>query len=158
MTPGADSDKPDRAAIRFGIRSLFLVLTMLAVLFAAYGWLYRRVIEPRQQANAVEKQLEALARRRPKELTPRQWESAVAWTRNLHGNSLLPFQADGPTIRRFELRLAKKLRGNVNLETIHWIWDEYAAICPGGKNYQRFRSQMIDEIEQGGANWGMNVP
>ena len=159
MTADATSDKSNRrSAIRFGIRSLFLVLTVLAVLFAAYGWLYRQIIEPRQQANAIEKQLEALAGRRPKGLTPRQWESAVAWTCNLHGNSLLKYQADGPTIRGFEKRLARKLAGNVNLETIHWIWDEYAAICPGGKNYQRFRAVMVDEIEQGGANWGMNVP
>jgi hypothetical protein len=67
-------------------------------------------------------------------------------------------QADGPTIRRFEGQLAKKLAGDVNMETIHWIWNEYAEICPGGANYQRFKTVMMEEIEQGGANWGMNIP
>jgi hypothetical protein len=88
--------------IRFGTRSLFLGLFVLAVLFAAYGWLYRRIIEPRRHSDSVERRIESLALRRPPEMSPRQWESAVAWTRNLHGNSLLMFQADGPTIREFD--------------------------------------------------------
>ena len=148
---------PPSLAIRFGLGSLLIVLTVLAVFFAGYGWLYRRIIEPRHQADAIEQHLTSLAGRRPKGLTPRQWESAVAWTRNLHGNSLLQFQADGPTIRQFEMRLARKLDGQVDLKTIHWIWDEYAAICPGGASYQRFRPQMVEEIESGGGNWGLKI-
>jgi hypothetical protein len=143
---------------RFGIRSLFILLAVCAVLFAAFGWFHRQMIEPRRASAAVEQRLKSLAGRRPKDMTPRQWESAVAWTQNLHGNSLMFAQADGPTIRRFEGQLAKKLAGDVNMETIHWIWDRYADICPGGANYQRFKPMMMEEIEQGGANWGMNIP
>jgi hypothetical protein len=130
----------------------------LAIFFAAIGWLYRQHLEPHQQCLAVERQLQSLAMRRPVDLSPRQWESAVAWTLNLHGNSLLRFQAGGPAIRAFNQRLTRKLSGDVNLTTIHWIWDQYAVLCPGGSNYQRFREQMDDEIKAGGADWGMNVP
>lgn len=144
--------------IQFGIRALFVVLTVLAILLAGYGWLYRKHIEPRQHTAAIEQHLKSLALRRPQELTPRQWESAVAWTGNLHANSLLRFQADGPAIRHLEQRLAKKLAGDVNLDTIHWIWDEYAKACPGGAAYQRFRPQMMEEIEAGGGNWGLTIP
>ena len=143
---------------QFGTRSLFVLLAVLSVVFAGYGWLNREYLEPHRRAGAVEQQIRLLAARRPKDMTPRQWESAVAWTLNLHGNSLMFAQADGPTIRRFERQLAKKLAGDVNMETIHWIWDEYADICPGGASYQRFKPQMLEEIAQGGANWGMNIP
>ena len=137
---------------------MFAAITVLAVLFAGYGWLNRRFFEPRRQSDAIERRLESLGRRRPNDMSPRQWESAVAWTLNLHGNSLIMFQADGEQIRRLDQRLAKKLAGEVNMDTIHWIWDEYAEICSGGASYQRFRAQMEDEIAQGGGNWGLNVP
>ena len=153
-----DGSSNGRHGFRFGIGSLFVAITVLAVLFAGYGWLDRRILEPRRRSESVHRRLESLARRRPNDLSPRQWESAVAWTLNLHGNSLVRFQADGTKLRNFDERLAKKLAGEVNLDTIHWIWDEYAEICSGGANYQRFRSRMDEEIGSGGADWGLNVP
>ena len=148
---------PGSRGLRFRLRSVFVILGVLAVLFAGYGWFHRKFVEPRRHSDAIERHIESLAARRPKDVSPRQWESAVAWTLNLHGNSLLMFQADGPNIRNFEKRLADKLSGDVNLETIHWIWDEYAKICSGGRQYQRFRAQMVDEIQSGGGNWGLKV-
>ena len=154
----ADTLRRSRGEFQFGIRSLFVLLAVLAVMFAGYGWFHRRYVEPRRACEAIQRRLNSLAGRRPQDMTRRQWESAVAWTSNLHGNSLMFAQADGPTIRRFEGQLAKKLAGDVNMETIHWIWDEYADICPGGASYQRFKPMMLDEIEHGGANWGLNIP
>jgi hypothetical protein len=143
-------------AFRFGIRSLFVTLGVLAVLFASYGWFHRRILKPHQESATVQKHLESLVTRRPKEMSRRQWESAVAWTLNLHHNSLIMFQADGP--RFTDSNGVLKLAGDVDMATVHWIWDEYAAICSGGANYQRFRAQMVGEIESGGRDWGRNVP
>jgi len=143
---------------RYGMRSLLVALFVLAVLFAIYGWFNRRVFEPQRQANAIERHLGSLAKRRPQEMSPRQWESAVAWTLNLHGNSLLRFQASAAKMRDFKERLEQKLTGKVDMQTIEWIWDEYADMCPGGRNYQKFRPQMVEEIQAGGANWSLNVP
>lgn len=47
------------------------------------------------------------------------------------------------------------------METIDWIWSEYAKLCPHGASYQRFKEVMEDEIARVGPNdnpWGMNVP
>lgn len=146
-----------RAGFRFGLRWLFVVVALFAVVFAGYAWLDRRIMEPSRQTAAIENLLESLAARRPSDMAPRQWESAVAWTLNLHGNSLIRFQAEGKEIAAFQQRLAGKLAGPVDMATIHWIWDEYANVCAGGEKYQRFRPMMIEEIEAGGANWSMNV-
>lgn len=152
------TETPPQRGLRFGTRSLFVLITVIAIPLAGYAWLDRRFGEPRRQAQAVERRLESLAMRRPSSMSRRQWESAVAWTLNLHGNSLIMFQADASEIRTFDQKLAKRLSGNVDLETIHWIWDEYAKACPGGANYQKFRSHMDYEIKSGGGNWGMHVP
>jgi hypothetical protein len=143
---------------RFGTRGLFLLLTLLCLLLAAYAWLDRRILEPGRRADAVQCHLESLASRRPDDMSPRQWESAVAWTLNLHGNSFLRFQADGPAIAAMQRRLESRLADPVGMDTIHWIWDEYGQICQGGANYQRFRAMMIEEIDAGGGNWNMQIP
>ena len=154
-----DTESKRGKGFRFGIRTLLVVFTILGIACASYAWVHRKFIEPRQYADAVEARIESLVTRRPKKILPRQWESAVAWTLNLHGNSLMMFQADGPTIRSFDHRLADKLADDVDIDTIHWIWDEYAAICNGGKKYeQRYRKVMLEEIENGGHNWSLNVP
>lgn len=143
---------------RFSLRGIFVVLTLLAIVFAGYGYMERKFYAPRRWSDSVEQRIRSLALRCPRELSPRQWESAVAWTLNLHGNSLLPFQANAEQIRQFDQRLQKKLAGKVDLTTTHWIWDEYAQLCPGGANYQRFRALMEEEIEAGGSNWNLQVP
>jgi hypothetical protein len=137
---------------------MLVAFSLVAVLLAGFGWFYRQILEPRQLNDKIEAHIDSLALRRPPELTRQQWESAVAWTSNLHGNSLLRFQTDTPALRQFEQRLSEKLKGKVNLETIDWIWAEYARACPGGANYQRFKPMMQDEIAAGGGEWGINVP
>jgi hypothetical protein len=154
---GTRIEATNRHDFQFGMRSLFAVIGILAVLLAGYGWFHRRYVEPRHHAAAIERRLQSLVDSRPHDMSPRQWESAVAWTLNLHANSLISFQADGPAIANFDQRLAKKLAEPVDMHTIHWIWDEYDEICRGGANYQRFRAVMLEEIESGGGNWGMSV-
>lgn len=156
-----DSKNESPGSKRFGTRSLLVVVALLAIFFTAYGWFHRKFVVTRYHSDAVESLIETLVDKRPPEITRGQWGSAVAWTLNLHGNSLLMFEADGPTIQAFEQRLKQKLAGDVNMETIHWIWDEYANISPHGASYQRFKVQMQDEIDNVGPNddsWGMRVP
>ena len=93
-------------------------------------------------------------------MTRKQWESAVAWTNNVHGNSQT-YLAEVDAIRSLRLEIERKLEdtdGDVDMETIHWIWDSYARLCNGGKRYQRFRQQMIDDIANGNVNWGIPIP
>ncbi len=137
-----------------------MATALLSALLAGYGLYYRRMVMPRRHSHAIERLIESLVDRRPAGTTRGQWGSAVAWTLNLHGNSL-SYEVDGPTIAAFEERLREKLAGDVDMQTIDWIWNEYANICPAGARYQRFKAQMLDEIDKVGPNddvWGMNVP
>lgn len=159
---GSPAIKPSpRRPLRFGTRTVFTALALLALCFSGYGWFHRKIVAPRRHADAVERKLESLIHRRPRDMTRGQWGSAVAWTLNLHGNSLLMFEAEGPSIKAFEQRLEQRLAGEVDMETIHWIWNEYADLCPHGASYQRFKVQMQEEIDSVGPEddvWGMNVP
>ncbi len=157
LTISPDAKPNEQQVVRFGTRSLFVMLTVLAVIFAGYGYFDRRVLEPSRQAQAVQTHIMSLITRRPEDMTPLQWESAVGWTINLHANSLIFWQADGMRIHEFEQQFAQKLAGDVNMDTIHWIWDEYAAICPGGASYQRYRSQMLGDIQHRGNDCGLGV-
>ena len=75
-----------------------------------------------------------------------QWEIAIWWTYNLVGNSQLPFEADLNDLRRFQLELEEKAKGEVDMTTIFWIWDQHAQLTRAGKEYQQFRQQMLDEM------------
>lgn len=135
-----------------------LILATCVLAAGSSAWLFWHTkIAPHRESADVEHVLRSLTERRPPTMTPPEWESAVAWTLNLHGNSLLSFQADAATIRSFRDELEAKLAEPVNMATIHWIWDSYAGLCRGGKNYQRFRTQMDDEIANGGGDWGLNT-
>ena len=94
-------------------------------------------------------------------MTRGQWASAVAWTLNLVGNSQLLFESKLDELSRFQEELDRKTQENVDMATIHWIWDQHAQLTRSGKAYQRFRQQMLEEIECVGPDddpWGMNVP
>ena len=147
---------------RFRIRPWQIVVAFLVFIFivVAGGWYFYKATEPHRRSEAVWALIVSLKDRRPPKITRGQWGSAVAWTRNLHANSLLMFEADGPTIAAFEQRLRKRLEGRIDMRTIDWIWDEYASLCPHGDRYQRFKVQMLDEIERAGPDddrWGINV-
>lgn len=154
-------ENPYGQRMRFKVRSLLAAMVILGGLFAAYGWYYRTILVPRHHHDEIQRLIYSLAQRRPATMTRGQWGSAVAWTRNLHGNSMLVFEADGSTLTAFEQRLRTRLEGNVDMGTIHWIWGEYADICPHGASYQKFKPMMLEEIGSVGPNddvWGMKVP
>lgn len=140
---------------------LVAVIVVLGLIVSACGWFDRKYLAPRRHDKTVERLIGSLAQRRPPNVTRGQWASAVAWTWNLHGNSLLMFEVDGPTIAAFEQRLKDRLDGNVDMATIDWIWNEYAHLSPHGAKYQRFKARMHEEIETVGPDddpWGMKVP
>lgn len=154
-------DPQSKPNFRFSMRSLLATILALSFLFAGVAWIYHTIVAPHRRADAVEELLRSLVSRRPSDMSRGQWGSAVAWTLNLHSNSLLMFEADGPTIGAFEDQLQAKLAGDVDMQTIHWIWDEYANLCPHGASYQRFKPQMMEEIASigpGADPWGMHIP
>ena len=101
---------------------------------------YFESIEPiRRQTRftrSVERDLESLYLKRPKELTPKQWRGVVEWTQNAQANCLR-FQKSikRDDMDRFERQLKERAAGPVDLKTIDWIWDEIARISMQGKRY-----------------------
>lgn len=132
--------RPPRRHLQFGVRKLLATVTVLAVIFATYGWYHHRLLMPRLHSVEVGRLIKSLAERRPSNMTRGQWASAVACTINLHENCPMIFDTPAPTIEEFEQRLRTRLAGNVDMDTIHWIWSEYARTCPAGARYQVFKS------------------
>jgi hypothetical protein len=127
---------------------------------SCFGWFYR-YHERRQVAYQIQATVKSLATKRPRTMTRGQWASAVAWTCNLAGNSVLGDEAQLGDLRRFQAELEEKTKGDVDMATIFWIWDQHARLTPAGKEYQKFREQMLDEIGSVGPNddpWGLHVP
>jgi len=126
-------------------------LAILAMSVAIIGTLwYRHATEPYREAARIRELIYSLVARRPENMTVRQWDSAVAWTNNLHANSLVWGFKNAPAIRNLRLQFESKLDGEVTMGTIIWIWDQYAVLCPLGARYQQWRKIMLDEISSGG--------
>lgn len=159
--PDSPSSPASHPSFRFGTRWLIAGVVLASFLFGGFAWLHRTILAPRREARAVERLLESLVDRRPDGVTRGQWGSAVAWTLNLHSNSMLMFEASAPRIAIFKEELQDRLSDRVSMKTIYWIWSEYAKLTRHGADYQRFQVQMINEIDNVGPNddpWGMDVP
>lgn len=131
---------------RFGTRTLLVLMSMIALCCAAVVAVQQSIVGRVQVSRRIEAMIDGLQLRRPNSLNAAQWRCLVDWTRNLHGNSLIAHQSSWSQIIGFEARLKGKLSGDVDAETIEWIWDEYAIVCPGGQKYQRFRVMVNEEL------------
>ncbi|MCO8120752.1 hypothetical protein NHH03_03310 [Stieleria sp. TO1_6] len=129
---------------QFSLRTVLLVTAFVAIgCLLAIGW-RESILGRTHYSRRLENHIEQLRVRKPANLTPAQWECMVDWTRNLHGNSLIAFQTTTSEIATFESIVEERLSGNVDATTIEWVWDAYADVCPGGQDYQRFRT-MVNE-------------
>lgn len=127
------------------LRSLFLAVGFMCVLAAAIGW-FAKIHETERLSGEIGEMIDSLAGRRPQDMTRKQWSAAYHWTVNLHSGSML-HSASRADLRRFQIALQDRLHGRVDMDTILWIWDEYKKLTTSGNNYQKFRQQMIDEVD-----------
>lgn len=131
--------------------SLFLI-----VLFGAISY-WSFVVHPRMKHAAacdrIRERIESLADRQPQDLTEKQWLLIIHWTINANGNCLV-FHFDLPQkeMEQFEAEFDRRLEGDVSLETIDWIWDEYVRLTRVGQTYSdKFRptsSVKLKEFEE----------
>ncbi len=131
---------------RFSIRALLVTTLLFAICCAAVVAVRQSIVGRFQSAQRLGTLIDKLYSRQPQNLTVAQWRCMVDWTRNLHGNSLIAHQTSTSQIVAFETRIEKRLSGNVDADTIEWIWDEYAKICQGGQNYQKFRLMLNEDL------------
>ena len=152
MAQGTDPSK----RLSFRDWRLWALTATLSLLGGTYAWHLNR-LEASRESQKLRSLVEKLAYRRPPGFTPQQWESAVAFTMNLHAKSLTHL-TDASSLHEVREELERKMDLKVDLETIEWIWDSYAKLSHAGDNYQHFRRRMHEEIESGGGNWGIKVP
>ena len=103
----------------------------IVVAFAGWFW-YCHVRPPLSHAHVrdrVERSTDMLAKKYPQGITSGEWASCVFWTHNLHGNC--GYYPVFPTdrLRVFADELNTRMEGEVDINTIDWIWDEYVQVC-----------------------------
>lgn len=127
--------------------SLAEIAIAVFTISAVGGYYYFSSAKPRNHFENIDGLIQSLADKRPSDMSPDQWACAVAWTSSLHAKSLLLSQTSTLEIAAFEQRLREKLAEPVDMQTIDWIWEEYANAGPAGEGYQRFKPQMLKDIE-----------
>lgn len=116
--------------------------------------------EPDRIVSEIRKTIGSLSTRCPPDMTKEQWEVAVSWTGKLPYKSMLltggqrglydmqRFRCALDDLRRFQRELEERVKGEVDMELIFWIWDEHAKLTPTGQQYkQRFQKVMLDEMQ-----------
>ncbi len=91
------------------LRVKTIAIMTIAILCGAAYYKYQQWREPYREDLALHEVIRRLADHRPVDMTPKQWESAVAWTNNLHCNSLT-FLAPAESIRKLRLDIEKTRR------------------------------------------------
>ena len=130
-------------------RKLIAVLAVFGFLgiVGVYLWLDYSIAQPKRQALKIDETIESMRSRCPDNMTQASWDEAVNWTINLNANSMIWEQANREHVSAFRRELLAKLENDVDTETIIWIWDQYALLCPHGAKYnERFRSVMLRDM------------
>jgi len=133
---------------------------LLLVTGGGVFWVWK--IEPIRQhhefVRRVNHQVEALAKRRPPNVTPRQWENVVAWTSNAVGNCLsYEPNLSAAERQRFEAEWTRRLEGPIDLATIDWFWDELVRLTKHGpqysENWRPTTPERLQEFDDQGIDW-----
>src|SRR6516165_2909634 len=108
--------------------TLIKLMTVIAMMGIVMGFI---VSSEQYRFNAIHRRMDVelafLSARRPREVPPAVWNEAVMWTKNACG--AVCFSTKHICLREFQLfldELKEKLSGEVDLETLDWIWDRLA--------------------------------
>ena len=73
----------------------------------------------------VRDKIRSLAVRCPPDVSSDKWQRAVDWTANLISQEYpAPSDKDRDSLRELNDGLAEKIKGNVDLTTLQWVWDQ----------------------------------
>ncbi len=119
-------------------------------------WFLDPMLQHGRWYNRVRDDMKALTHKRPPEVSKGQWEFAVGWTINLHGNcgsinslTSLNSTADANWRDKFATELERRLAGSMTIADIEWIWDEYVRNTTHGATYsEKWRPTKAEEFPQ----------
>ncbi len=152
----ASSDQPplrqssDIPPIRFGLRSLFVAVAVVACILGLYAAFVKPSIEHGRLIRRFGVCIERLIHKRPANLSNDQWCFIISWTYYAKGNCLRNQDdiTDEPRFRRFVDELERKVEGEVSIETIDWIWDEIEAVSMYGTLYSEKYRDYAESLER----------
>jgi len=112
----------------------FGLLLIVAIVAAAIG--FCRYLDSRiANYGRIETLITRLAITRPSDVTDAQWSGCVYWTWQLHTNYGGHNYFDHSASYTFADEFEQKLDGQVSLQTVDWIWDQYIQHTKGAQRY-----------------------
>ena len=83
--------------------------------------------------------------RRPSDVPEEQWQQAVDWTENvIHQDFYAPNSRELPGLVKLSQELEQRAKGEVDLGTLRWIWDQCESACGGPDSLGiRFRNVKL---------------
>jgi len=105
-----------------------MVVTVVCILLGLTTpviWFLGRARENSRLTGEARSKIESLSTRRPLNVPPDQWQRAVDWTSNVVEQIYGFHTSDDPEeIRGLCNSLDQKIRGQVDLATLQWVWEQ----------------------------------
>ena len=143
------SREPAIGLLRSRILLIATTTAIVALLIYAFG-VPMVFVYTRQEWTAVYRQQDALLRNlrptHPDKVDPVAWEHGHGWLMTAHCNVCFPDYTSIAEMVRFRDDLERELAAKeVDLDTIHWIWDRLGETSPQGKGYIERREPLFRE-------------
>ena len=97
---------------------------------------------------SVEYRIACLGGRKPAGIDSKQWAACVHWTWQLHTNYGGIGDSREDARGRFLGQLDEKLKGDVDLSTIDWFWDNYPARAGAASYSDDYRPTTPDRLRE----------
>ncbi|MSR59577.1 MAG: hypothetical protein EXS05_18365 [Planctomycetaceae bacterium] len=145
---------------------LFYAAAGLTVVFSFWYVNLRPFEIHRRDYHRISDSVESLVYRRPVDVPRNQWSFIIGWTMNGIGNCcgvdgyLNPDEESHKRFLTLPDRFDERLRGEVSLETIDWLWDELEAISKYGPRYSaQWRPTIPERLADAEyTSFGLEVP
>ena len=127
---------------------MLLAVLLLSVLLAITAPFLHFVTGWRKHVSLstqVREKIQSLKPKRPPDVPADQWDRAVDWTSNLIAQVYFaPNKGDPDSLQRLCESLDGKIKGQVNLTTLQWVWEECEKAPRSGAEYAiRFRDVRL---------------
>ncbi len=129
-------------------RSRIIALLAVAVFVVVAAPLVSRIYQALrlyEHVGHVAATIRSFHSRRPLDVPEEQWNKAVDWTANvIYQDFFAPNPEEVSGLERLSRGLDQRAKGDVDLGTLRWIWDECENACGGPDSYGiRFRNVKL---------------